>query len=334
MKPFRNERGYVLIIVLITIVLISAMALMLIPKAINTSLQVNKNEKYTRAKDLSEMGVEYTLAYLQNQVILAIIDVKNDSTYSTSNHDKLFCEKIKNRLGTTYSKQIMMTDNPAYSFQTGYISAPVTLDASGKTTATCNDFNKMQISISSIGKGEKNSTKNLKANFIIENKGEILTKNTNTPIADPVNLSLVTLPDPVDLSGNYVSKMLSSARFSSPVTIGGNGTLMVGGNAWFEGFSNKLNSVNFNGINGKLIISGNAYFNYPVSFGGNGSNYICIRGDAFLRRKVGTLYTWDKYTEVNNNNYCPPSIQQTIQYYFDINQWFINTDKMEVRYYN
>jgi type II secretory pathway pseudopilin PulG len=334
MKPLKNERGYVLIIVLLTSVMITIMAMVLLPKALNTAHQVNKTEKSTRAKDMSEMGVQYSYAYLQSQVNQAIDEVKKDANFDKTNHDYLFCQKIKTRLTTnTFSKTIKMNDNPKFYFQTGYSSEPITITS--KDNTNCDGFKGIKVPILSTGKSDVSPGKSLKSYFVIENKGlEIKQTETGASPDDPITLTLTKITDQITLSGNTESKMVTSPRYTSPVTIKGNAVLSIGGNAWFQGGGSQgsLSSVDFRGQNGKLIISGNAYFSNPVSFGGNGSvgtNYVCVRGDAYLR-KNGTTNTWEKYTDVKQ--YCPDSIKKDIEYFYDINDWFINPEKLDVQY--
>lgn len=342
MKYNKNESGYVLLNVLIIIILIFAFGMMLIPKTINTSIQIQKNEGNTQAKDMSEMGIQYAHAYLQSLVSKAIDEAKADTRYSnnTINHDTLFCEKLKvqfNSFQTFFPKEIKMDANQSHLFQIRNFEPYTITSKDASTVLTCDNFKNMTVPIESIGKIEGKSEKTIKAYFVIENK------NITNPIpgsgdgetvpVDPNTLPLANITGPVSVSGQDSTKMLSSAHFLSSVTIGGNGKLMIGGHAWFEGIQaqNKPYSLNFNGNNGILVVSGNAYFKNPVDLGGNNTNYICIRGDAYQLR-AGSSDTWDPYPEIKTTQMCPPLIEQQISYYYDINNWGIIESNLNVIY--
>jgi hypothetical protein len=348
----RNERGYVLLNVLVIIILVVAFGMMLIPKTVNTSLQIQKTEGNSQSKDMSEMGIHYAHAYLQTLVAKAIEESKKDTRYinNTINHDTLFCEKMTTQITSFNSvlpKSIVMDANIDHSFQIKYFE-PYTLTPRDTTkAASCDNYKNFSIPIESIGKVLGKSEKSVKAYFIIENKaatgdgsggsgsGPGPGTGTGTPV-DPNTLPLVSVTNPNDtkLSGNAVSKMFSSAHFYVPVIIGGNGKLMVGGHAWFEGreASNKLFSVTFNGNNGILVVSGDAYFKYPVSLGGNQTNYVCIRGNAYILRS-GTTNTWDDYSSyLRSVNSCPPLIEKEVQYFYDLNEWGIIESNLNVIY--
>lgn len=319
--------------------------MLLIPKTINTSLQVQKNEGNTQAKDMSEMGIRYAHAYLQTLVAQAIIDAKNDSRYinNTINHDTLFCEKLTYRFSTfnTYYKEIRMDENQSHLFQIRNFE-PYTI--SSTNNSTCDGFKSMTLPIESIGKIEGKAEKQIRAFFVIENQIAIGTSpgsgsgtgggtGDGTVPVDPNTLPLVNVTSPLDIKGNTTSNMYSAAHFFSAITIGGNGKLMIGGNAWFAGreSTNKPYSVTFNGNNGILVVSGNAYFKYPVDLGGNNTNYVCIRGDAY-RLRSGTTNTWDLYPEIKTAQTCPPLVQEQVQYFYDINEWGIIESNLNVIY--
>ncbi len=333
MRYSRNERGYVLMVVLLIIVIITTFAIVLIPKALSTSLQVNKSEKVTRTKELAEMGVQYSNAFLRSQVTKAIEQVKTDPGYTTTSHDKLFCERLKTNLSNTpFGGVIKMDANSNYYFQVAYLGNPTLLNSNNSPITTCDGFNSMKVPIQSIGKLTGSDDKEIKAYFTIDNNGEIIS-NTGPgagPV-DPNTLSFVsTISNSITLSGNGVSQMYSSSHFlsTSLITIKGNGRFLVGGNAWIE--SNP--SIDFRGINGVLAISGNAYFKNPVSLGGNGSNYICVKGNAYLLNS--TTKKWENYTEIkaDKSTYCPSSIENTVQYYYDVNRWDVDNQKLDVQY--
>lgn len=346
MKYCKNDRGYVLLNVLIIIILIISFGMLLIPKTINTSLQIQKNEGNTQAKDMSEMGIHYTHAYLQTLVSKAIEESKKDTRYmnNTINHDTLFCEKLKvqfSYFNTFFPKEIRMDANQNHLFQIRNFE-PYSITAKNDTkVSTCDSFKNMTVPIESIGKVEGKSEKSIKAIFVIENKvatetvpgtGGGGTGGGTVPV-DPNKLPLVNVTDPVKLSGQSTTQMYSSAHFFSAITIGGNGKLMIGGNAWFEGVEahNKPYSVTFNGNNGILVISGDAYFKYPVDLGGTNTNYVCIRGNAY-RLRTGTTNTWDPYPEIKTAQTCPPLIEQQVEYFYDISEWGIIESNLNVIY--
>lgn len=335
----KNERGYVLINVLIIIILIFSFSMMLIPKTINTSLQVDKNKGNSQAKDMAEMGINYSHAYLQSLVTQSINEAKADTRFQdvNVNRDALFCEKIKNKFktfSTAFPRQISMTNNTNFLFQVSNPST-ITFDPNTITLANteCKGFKSMTIPIKSIGKVVGKTEKPISANFVIENKAAsspISTGGSGSGTTDPNSLILTTYNTTIDISGTSVSNLLTAARFTNQVLLRGNGVLKVGGNAWFD-YSSP--SVEFKGNNGQVYVTGNAYFKTPVLMGGNAQNpnYMCIRGDAFLL-KSGTTNVWEPYPEIKATENCPPIIKPEEQYYYDINEWGIIESNLNVIY--
>jgi hypothetical protein len=338
MKNFYNERGYVLISVLAIIILIFAFSMMIMPKTFNTALQVNKTKGSSQAKDMSEMGIHYAHAYLQSEVTKAIADAKADPRFinNSINHDTLICEKLKNRFKTfsIFNKELIMNNNtdynPNHSFQVrnfeevSFEPSTITL-----TNSTCTDFKNMKIPIESTGKILNKSEKSLKAYFLIENKD-------NMPISSGVGINEVRDPETImnsffketqtiELKGNTISNKYSTVRFTNTVGLRGNGVLMVGGNAWFQGTP----SVDYRGSNNEILISGNAYFSSEISFGGNMTNYICIKKGAYLWKDN----KWIDYptTPVDIRKFCPYK-PEDVKYYYDINEWGIVESNLNVIY--
>ncbi|OIJ10577.1 hypothetical protein BKP37_18780 [Anaerobacillus alkalilacustris] len=322
MKRYFNNQGYTLVIVLLTIVLISLFSLMLIPKALSTSLQINKSEGMAQAKDLSEMGIHYAHALIENKIILAINDAKGDPNFNKTNHDKLFCEKFTNRLNQL-SFPYSINVNPNYLYKIQYADQ---ININSKDNTNCIGFKDLTLPIESVGMVNGKFEKRIEGQFVIGNKGVYPIPSESDggsgelqPV-DPNTLPLIEVLNTVILSGRDVEEMYSSPRFSHPVSIRGNGQLSIGGNAWFNGNP----SFDFRGNNGILIVSGNAYFRDKIEIHGNQTNYVCIRGDAFLLRS-GTQNTWDQYTDIKNLvSYCPPFIWEQIEFFYDINEWGIN----------
>lgn len=333
-KSIRNENGYTLLIVLTISVFITIFAMVLIPKALSTMKQVGKSETSSQSKDMSEMGVEYAYSFLQNMVKQARTEAKSTDP---SLDDKNFCEKLRTRLNTTpFPQNNQMSGNSNFSFQVQYSPTEARTIVS-KNNSTCDGFVSMRIPIVSTGKVEGKGTTTLNSYFIVDNKGDVLSTQpgqSRVPV-DPNTLSYeMTHFNEFKLSGNTSSALSRSAKFNDIVTISGNGVLSIGGNAWFNNTNAYSNiSINFNGNNGIVIVSGNAYFNKPVSLGGRGTNYICIKGDAYLYNS--STRNWDWYEGVKEQAACPPDNKTVIdnaKYFYDINLWDINQNKLEVQY--
>lgn len=337
MKKYLNNQGYTLIIVLLTIVLITLFAMMLIPKALNTAVQINKSEANTQTKDLSEMGIQYAHALLQSKIQLAINDVKSDPQFTTVNHDKLFCGKITARLNeldflkSEPTPHFNIMTNTKFSYQ---IQRNGEMIINSTDNLTCNGFENITVPIRSVGTVEGNTQKEINAQFVIENLGANLTpggpgngEGDLQPV-DPDTLPLQIINTDVRFTGQTEAILYSSPQFTKDVTVGGNALLSIGGNAWFRAGPNY--SATMNGNNGKIIVSGNAYFENPIRFNGAGPHYVCIQGDAFIRN--GQSNGWNLYTEVNSNQYCPTDIWEQIEFFYDINDWGIIKENINVTY--
>jgi hypothetical protein len=317
-------------------------AMLLIPKTLNTSAQVNKSEDNTHAKDLSEMGIQYAHAYLQSLVTGAIEDTKNNPTTqkwrNISNQDTLFCLNIRERLNRQHSQEKKMGDNLAYSFRMEY-SGGYTINYSinnlnysidSTTPFDCVGFKGVKVPIVSIGKIIGESEKSIRAEFVIENKGE----NGNGSLApgwsyvepDPTLLTYTDVRESrVDLNGN-VGDTVPGTHFKDQVKVSGNGKIYIGGHAWFDGRTTP--SVDLNGQKVVLAISGDAYFENGIDF--KTSNYICIRGNGYIKNK--TTGKWDQYTKVHTVEACPPTEREKIVFTNDINQWGIIEGELNVIY--
>lgn len=334
-KPIHNEDGYTMLIVLTIAVLISIFAMVLLPKAISTMKQVGKSETSSQTKDMSEMGVEYASSFLQNIVKQARTEAKSADP---SLDDKNFCEKLSSRLSATpFPQNNLMNGNNNFSFQVRY-SPTESRTIVSKNNSTCDGFVSMRIPIVSTGKVEGKGSTTLKAYFTVDNKGEIITTQpgqSREPV-DPTTLSYETIKaTEFKLSGQTTSALSRSIRFDDIVTISGNGVLSIGGNAWFNNINPKSDSlsINFNGNNGIVIVSGNAYFTKPISLGGKGVNFICIKGDAYLYNS--STKKWEWYADVKERAACPPDNKTVIdnaKYFYDINLWDINQNKLDVQY--
>ncbi|WP_096202804.1 hypothetical protein [Bacillus sp. FJAT-45350] len=328
MKSIMNERGYTLLLVLLTIVLIMIFAPLLFSKTLNTALQIGKTESMTQAKDIAEMGIQYSVALIESEIAMAIKEAKADPNIKTVNNDRIFCEKIRNRLqSTSLPKQFSFESNSSYTYDIDY-NAPIIINSKTTTnTNNCTDFKNMLIEIRSTGITENisKSVKDVVVTFNIENKGSYQTgnepvENGGIPV-DPNDLPLQKYTTNVSLSGNSRSQLFSSVHFTRPVVIGGNGVLMIGGNAFFE------SDLTFNGSNGLLTVSGDAYFKSPINFNGSGTN-VCVRGTPYLNVNG----SWKPYSYLieNNNLLCPPALQY--EYHYDINEWGILDGSINVIY--
>jgi hypothetical protein len=338
-----KERGYVLISVLAIIIIVMSFSLLLIPKTLNTSVQVNKSELNTQAKDLSEMGIHYAHAYLQDQVIRAVNYTKaNETDYYK--WDQVFCERIKSQFSTfntNFLRSIPMdtSANSKYRFQINnneLISFnPNTITMSN---TTCTGLKSITIPIKSVGIVDGKPSKEVKANFIIENNSGASGSpggtgtGTGNLITNPNLLGLTTVDGliPIEIKGNNISSLFSSAKFTRTVLITGNGVLKVGGHAWFDASP----SIDFRGNNGKVYVTGDAYFRNKVSLGGNGTNYICVKGSVFLFEN-GAYQRKNSISDIsatNNVDPCPSQANPEREYYYDINGWGIIESNLNVIY--
>ena len=316
-----------MVMVLLSIVLISLFAMMLIPKSVNTALQVNRSEEMTQTKDLAEMGITYTHSLIENRIKNAIQQSKAETNFSNTNHDRLFCEKLVqninnvNFLKQTPTPEIITITNPSYSYKVER-NGPLKI-ASGNNV-TCERFDSLTIPVKSTGI-VGGSKKEVTAEFTIKNRNtdgitqEQRDSNGQLIPVRPEDMKLVEVKDAISFNGNSGSgSVYANAHFKKLVTISGQGELYVAGNAVFEGDTNR--SVNFNGNNSKLIISGDAYFRKDYNLGGNGSgNFICVRGNSFIFKN-------NKWVEMDRDTIskaCPPTIFQSITFMYDIEEWGI-----------
>ena len=307
-----------MVMVLLSIVLISLFAMMLIPKSVNTALQVNRSEEMTQTKDLAEMGITHAHALIQSYVTKAINDEKNKPV---SEHDTLFCTNIRSNLGsinflkqTNPTPEIINVKNTNYKYKLER-NGPIVIKSANNSS--CERFDSLTIPIKStgiIGGKEKVIT----GTFTIKNgNSEGITqeqRDSNGLIVpvDPSTLPLITR-ESLEISGNSGStSFTSSPRFKGKVEIKGNATLSIAGNAWFEDI------ITFSGSSGRLLVSGDAYFSKGISHGGSG-NYICVRGNAF-EKKDGVFKPIDKNTI---DSKCPAHIYQAVKFAYDIHEWGI-----------
>jgi competence protein ComGC len=336
-----NDRGYVLINVLAILILVMAFAMLLIPKTLNTATQVNKSERNTQVKDLSEMGIKYAHAYLQSLVTGAINDtISNPTTKkypNITNQDTLFCLNLRERLKNQYSKENKHGDDASYSYKIDYLGKYFISSTnnenytiSSTTTYDCVGFKGVKVPISSVGK-KGSAEKTINAEFVIENKGEEGnqfvpgTGYTERLYPTDITFSQTYTQDP-KLSGQDRLNVPVSAYFGNRVTISGNGKLYVSGHAWFDGKS--YPSVDLNGNVIIMAISGNAYFRNGIDF--KTSNYICIRGLGYLWNE--TKNDWEPYPKVHTEAACPPTLEKTIEYTNDVNEWGIIEGELNVIY--
>ncbi|WP_147532931.1 hypothetical protein [Bacillus marasmi] len=296
--------------------------------------QVGKSETTSQSQDMAEMGVEYGYSFLQNIIKQARIEAKSTDP---SLDDKNFCEKLTARLNATpFPQKKTMNENNKFSFQVRYSPTEGRTIVS-KNNTTCDGFVSMKIPVLSTGNVEGKDSTSLTAYYVVDNKGDVLTTQpgqSKTP-ADPNSYPYETIrASEFKLAGQTSSALSRSTRFDGIVTISGNGVLSIGGNAWFNNLNTNSDiSINFNGNNGIVIVSGNAYFTKRISLGGTGSNFICIKGDAYLYNSA--TKNWEWYTDVKEKAACPPTNQTVIdnaKYFYDINLWDINQNKLEVVY--
>lgn len=339
----KNEQGYVLLNVLAIIILVMAFAMLLIPKTLNTASQVNKSERSTQVKDLSEMGIQYAHAYLQSLISAAITDTVNNPTTkkypNITNQDQLFCLNLRERLNKQHNKENKFGDDLSYSYKLDYygIYNISTKENENYTISSiipydCVGFKGVKVPIKSVGK-KGSAEKTINAEFVIENKGEEGnnwapgTGYTERLYPEDIKISddYKYATDP-KLSGQSRLDVPTSAYFKSTVTISGNGRLYVSGHAWFDGQS--YPSVNLNGNVIIMAISGNAYFRNGIDF--KESNYICIRGLGYLWNE--TKNDWEPYPKVHTVEACPPAVEKTIEYKNDVNEWGIIEGELNVIY--
>jgi hypothetical protein len=345
----RNERGYVLISVLALIILVMAFGMLLISKNLNTAIQVNKTERSTHAKDLSEMGIHYANAYLQS-LITGAIDATKNSNPLPENQDKVFCGQFINRLKVPHIKDGRFGGNLDHNFKVDY-QGIFDISATRYNTVTkiyepysvkstdpydCSGFLGVKVPLISTGK-KGNEERNINAVFTIENKGKAGNRfEPGTTYANLINPDNgITYENTYDtdpkLSGQSKLDLPADVKFNNIVTISGNGKLYIGGHAYFNGLDSKGLSVNLNGQEVIVAISGNAYFKNGVDY--KASNYICIRG---------STYKWDYTTnkwvifsikqQSSQTDPCPENIAKTILYLNDLTEWGVIEGELNLIY--
>ncbi|MGO4888587.1 pilus assembly PilX N-terminal domain-containing protein [Anaerobacillus sp. MEB173] len=308
-----NEKGAALILVLLITSVFTILGMSLISMNISNTKQVNLREGDLQATNLAEMGIDSSHNILNKQIALAIDDVKKDPNFRTSNHDRLFCQKLDNRIKLGVFPQTKQVNNESYKYT-----------LSGPSSISCENLESIKINIKSIGTvGNMSQTqKTINATFTIGNESERESSERDGLNGPSSDLEVYT--STVNISGRSEAQYFSSMRFSNDVTLGGNGSLLIiGGEAYFE----KL--LRFNGNNAILTVTGDAYFNRPVDFRGLGNNSICINGDSYIYKNN----KWETYHEIVNNDddLCNTTVINP-EYHYDVNRWKLINDELTVTY--
>lgn len=242
-----NQKGYTLILVLVTITVIFILGMSLSTMALSTRLQFNKTDEHNKATDLAEMGI----TYFQTEINSLIPQATSNAQKNNTN----FCTELTN------------LDNQKLSAETNLKSVDGTNSYQIiSPSIICTDPTKVTVTFSSKG---------ITANDAVTLKGifAILGSSGNSRVGETLpSTSLFTIQaGNVTLNGNRNFSYDKSVYFNS-FTSNGRVKLSVNADAYFG-------SITMNG-NSFVLVKGNAYFNYLIMNGNPG--YIEVDGDAIF----------------------------------------------------
>lgn len=155
MKKYINEKGYALLVVLLTISIIFSVSAVLATKTITSAKQINSTDEYVRLIDLAEMGTMYAKIGVEESLKESITQNLNDPSIveDIDNNGKVTEEETSKYMDTVVDKA---ADNVVKE-----ISGSITIDSTNnyqveleKLTA---DKSGASFSIKSIGNDGENS---------------------------------------------------------------------------------------------------------------------------------------------------------------------------------
>lgn len=122
MGSHRNEKGYALLVVLLTITIIFSVSAVLASKTITSAKQIDYTDEYTRSIDLAEMGATYARTSietsLQPSLDEAIANIDKDS-YKDSNGD-LNLSDYQGAVADEFSTNVITTVNSSEKHNVSY----------------------------------------------------------------------------------------------------------------------------------------------------------------------------------------------------------------------
>ncbi|TYS68929.1 hypothetical protein FZC76_08345 [Sutcliffiella horikoshii] len=272
MNVLRNDKGYTILIVLLTIVVIGLIAPPLINSVMSSSLQNQKTEENVQLENLTEMGIRY----FRNDVAK---NITAGGMTTSKSPDEIMAALKK----IDEAELIPLgTDSGTMKYRVGYINE-VRYDPEDtnyilidyKSEAFVND-----------AMDDKVETYRLKYTGSPEG-GEEEENEENPPPSggnDRGCLDLNSKNGKIHLSGKTYCYLKGSFVIDEPIKITGQATLEIDGSVVFrksvdiagQGNLDIFGSIHFNENvfvrgNGKIIIDGSVQFDKPPSRKGNGS---------------------------------------------------------------
>ncbi|HYK73975.1 MAG TPA: hypothetical protein VEV44_12765, partial [Pseudoneobacillus sp.] len=299
MKKITSEKGYALLVTLLTFTVLMIIGISIWGMIINNSKQIHKTEKDIQSTDLAEMGFVYNYTVI-NDTFLSLTDELKASIIEKINHDKsqvppisqdytkIAIKELFNGLTDTLRTTSMLKQEEIVSLNGNnkYTILPtqnsdypagqyVESKLINNITFLLDETNyKITILFNSSGStGDVNTKKTLKLNFDIKLKPITISDgSTGDPIQNPPDLDFViTKPD---ISGLNPCNSLAS-------TFTGHGCATLGD----QTFSS--NKIDITGTN--MYIDGDAEFidNSKITINNNSKVY--ITGDSSFGTKIDEI---------------------------------------------
>ncbi|MEA3321054.1 MAG: hypothetical protein U9Q88_13685 [Bacillota bacterium] len=272
MKVLRNDKGYTILIVLLTIVVIGLIAPPLINSVMSSSLQNQKTEENVQLENLTEMGIHY----FRNDVAK---NITAGGMTTTKSPDEIMAALKKLDEAELIS---LDTDSGTMKYRVGYINE-VRYDPEDSNYILI-DY--MSEAFVNDAKDDKVETYRLK--YIGSPEGGEDDEDEESPPPTGGNdrgcLDLNSKNGKIHLSGKTYCYLKGSFVIDEPIKITGQAMLEIDGSVVFrksvdiagQGNLDIFGSIHFNENvfvrgNGKIIIDGSVQFDKTPSRKGNGS---------------------------------------------------------------
>lgn len=158
MGTHRNEKGYALLVVLLTITIIFSVSAVLASKTITSAKQIDYTDEYTRSIDLAEMGATYARTSietsLQPSLDEAVANIDKDS-YKDSNGD-LDMSAYQSAVADDFATNVINTVNSDEKHNVNYGVNQYTTNVSLGGIDTVSDSTIVNFHVNSIGNANIN----------------------------------------------------------------------------------------------------------------------------------------------------------------------------------
>ncbi|WML47369.1 hypothetical protein RCG23_18160 [Neobacillus sp. PS3-34] len=264
-ESMKNEKGYTLLIVLITITIILIFGMSLSGMVLSSRYQFNKTDNRNKATDLAEMGITYYKAVTNRIVAAANTTASLNSTSTTYDSNFKSALKAYTEMKTGYIKLMTVESDKTYKINF------MNIDESNP--------NKLVVNFNSFGNAGK-ETVNLTGSITIQKLSGKLRIGQTKPVQSSYSIVETNL---IDLwAQNKSATYNSSTYFTNYIHIQGNRTLLVNGDAYF------VSEVSYQGA-ADIIIKGDAIFEKAMIIPNGKAYKLCITGDTYLVDSQGKL---------------------------------------------